>query len=296
MDQKHPPRVPQHHRSLAAPPATPGVDGPADTWPGTPAGSGAPRRSVLRAAGAGVAGLIGLGATRDGVHYRDRAAARRRGDAATIAPMTAATGLQVLWRARTERKVMALTFDDGPGGELTPRLLDALRDANVRATFFVVGRRAHERRDLVRAQARDGHELANHSWSHADLSVLDYPDVASELERTDRLLAEITGARPTVIRPPWGRINGAVLQHAAQTGQRILLWDVRFHESDLDAAGNAAHVLDRLRPGTVLLAHDAGRRNRWIGIDAIPAVIDGARAQGYEFVTAGELFRLHDAG
>lgn len=268
---------------------------PPDTWTGAPAAA-PPRRSVLRAAGAGAAGLLGLGASGGGTHYRDRVAARRRGDAATIAPLTGATGLQVLWRARTDRKVVALTFDDGPGDELTPRLLDALREAHVRATFFVVGSRAHDRPDLVRTQARDGHEIANHSWSHPDLSALDYADVAWQLERTDQVLARLTGARPTVIRPPWGRINGALLQHAAQTGQRILLWDLRFHESEFDTAGNAGYVLDRLRPGTVVLAHDAGLRDRWIGIDAIPAVIAGARERGYEFVTASELFALHDAG
>jgi peptidoglycan/xylan/chitin deacetylase (PgdA/CDA1 family) len=269
---------------------------PPDTWSGQPAGAGTPRRSVLRAAGAGVAGLLGLGAAGDGVHLRDRAAARRRGDAATIAPQTAATGLQVLWRAETNRKVMALTFDDGPGDTLTGPLLDVLREARVRATFFVVGSRAQEHPELVRRQARDGHEVANHSWSHRDLSGLDYADVAWELERTDQVLADLTGVRPTVIRPPWGRINGAVLQHAAQVGQRILLWDIRFRESELDTAGNAAYVLDRIRPGTVLLSHDAGLANRWIGIKAIPAVIAGARARGYEFVTAGELFALHAAG
>lgn len=287
MHQQRPPRTPEDSR-------TTDHLRRAGLWPtgGTP-GTGPPRRSVLRAAGAGVAGLIGLGATGDGVHYRDIAAARRRGDAATVAPMSTADGLQLLWRARTDRKVMALTFDDGPGDEFTPELLDVLRAARVRATFFLVGSRAQRRRDLVLDQVRDGHEIANHSWSHADLSALDYPDVVRQLERTDELLAEVTGARPTVLRPPWGRINGAVLQHAAQTGQRILLWDLRFHESELPAAGNAAFVVDRIRPGTVLLAHDAGRAYRRIGMAAIPAVIEGARELGYEFVTASELFALH---
>ncbi len=297
MQHEHQPEAPDH--AAAEPLPDPAGCG-ADVWPrrARPAG-GAPRRSVLRAAGAGLAGVLGVGvagAAAGGVHYRDVAAARRRGDASTIAPMTSATSLNVLWRANTDRKVMALTFDDGPGDKLTAPLLDALREARVRATFALVGERAAERAGLVREQVAGGHELVNHSWSHADLSRLAYDDVARELERTDDLLHQLTGRRPTVIRPPWGRVSGALLQHAAQAGQRIVLWDVRLRESELDTRGNAEHVLSHLRPGTVLLAHDAGLANRYIGIAAIPEIIRGAKAKGYEFLTASEMFDVDAAG
>lgn len=230
------------------------------------------------------------------MRYRDVAAARERGLAATYAERSSATGLQVLWRADTTRKVAALTFDDGPGEELTPGLLDVLRAAKVRATFLLVGSHAKERSDLVRRQVRDGHEIGNHSWSHTDLSLLSYDEIRRELERTDDLLADLTGRRPTVVRPPFGRINGALLQHVAIAGQRILLWDVRLREGDLDTPGNVAWVGENLRPGTIVLCHDAGSANRYIGIRSIPGIVATARERGYEFVTASEMFELNGRG
>ncbi|MGQ0467267.1 MAG: polysaccharide deacetylase family protein [Sporichthyaceae bacterium] len=250
------------------------------------------RRTFLRAGGAGLAfGAVGLGGA-GAARYRDVAAARERGLAATFAERSSATGLQVLWRADTTRKVAALTFDDGPGEELTPGLLDVLRDVGVRATFLLVGSRAKERSDLVRRQVREGHEIGNHSWSHADLSLLEFDAVRRELTRTDDLLEELTGRRPVVVRPPFGRINGALLQHVAMARQHLLLWDVRLREGDLDTAGNVAWVGENLRPGTIVLCHDAGSDNRVIGIRAIPGIVATARERGFEFVTASEMVEL----
>jgi peptidoglycan/xylan/chitin deacetylase (PgdA/CDA1 family) len=283
--QQHPQERPRQH-----PPAD-----RVETAGAAPEPADASRRNVLRAAGVGVVAALGAAGAAGTTRYRDVAAARGRGDAATVSTLSAATSLPVLWRVRTEQKVMALTFDDGPGAELTPTLLDILAAEKVRATFCLVGERAYELPELVRAQVRTGHELANHSWSHADLSLLGHEQLARDLERTDELLATLGGRRPAVIRPPYGRINGALLQHAAVAGQGVLLWDMRFLERELDTGGNAAYVLENVRPGTVLLAHDAGRSDRQIGIDAVPAVIRGAKERGYSFLTASEMFAL-DAG
>ncbi|MGQ0846639.1 MAG: polysaccharide deacetylase family protein [Sporichthyaceae bacterium] len=254
------------------------------------------RRAFLRAGGIGVAvGAAGVGGAAT-MRFGDVAAARERALGATYAERSRASSLTVLWRADTDRKAMALTFDDGPGEKLTPRLLDLLREAKVRATFLLVGSRAVALPDLVRRQVRDGHELGNHSWSHADLSLLDFHDLRRDLERTDDALGDLTGRRPAVIRPPYGRVNGALLQHAAIAGQQVLLWDVRLREGDLDAAGNAAWVAENLRPGTIVLAHDEGSANRRVGIDAVPGILKAARERGYEFLTASEMAELDRAG
>lgn len=234
---------------------------------------------------------VGFGATT----YEDRAAARTRANGGTLPKVSAAGSVQVLWRAETDRKVMALTFDDGPGDTLTRPLLAVLREANVPATFCLVGREAALRRDIVKEQLDDGHELVNHSWSHPDLSLLPPPALNQQLERTDQLLAELTGKRPRFIRPPYGRISGALLQHAAMNGQDVLLWDVRFHEASYDSAGNVTYVLDTMGPGSILLSHDAGRANRSIGTHAVPGLIREARARGYAFVTASEMLELDRA-
>ncbi len=243
-------------------------------------------------AGVGLVGVGGASAAANTTRGQDIAAARGRGDGATVAQLSSATSLRVLWRANTVTKVMALTFDDGPGSRLTAPLLEVLREERVRATFSLVGKRAHQYQDLVRAEMRSGHELANHSWSHADLSLLTYDGLKPELERTDQLLYELSGRRPAVIRPPYGRLNGGLLQYAARADQGILLWDLRFQESALDSAGNAAYVLDQMRPGSVLLGHDAGSANRYVGTQAVPAIIKEAKQRGYTFLTASEMFEV----
>jgi peptidoglycan/xylan/chitin deacetylase (PgdA/CDA1 family) len=196
-----------------------------------------------------VGAVAGFGVTT----YNDRASARSR---AYGAPSSTARSVRVLWRAETDRKVMALTFDDGPGDKLTRPLLDALREERVPATFSLVGREATTRRNIVKQQLTDGHELANHTWSHPDLSLLPLDELSRELERTDQLFYELSGKRPRFIRPPFGRVSGALLQHAAANGQDVLLWDVRFKEASFDSAGNVTYVPEQNRARK----HHAGAR------------------------------------
>lgn len=257
------------------------------------------RRRFLRIAGAGVAGTLGAGAvlgTAVGAErYHEVASARRRGDGATVAQLSSATSINVMWRAHTDRKVLALTFDDGPGEEHTERLLDVLREARARATFAIVGRNAARLPDLVRRQHNEGHEVANHTWNHADLSLHEYDRCRRELERTDEIVADLTGDPTVVIRPPFGRINGNMLQYAAQTGQKVVMWDMRLLEDEFDADGNVNYVLSHMRPGSVVLCHDAGLAKRKVGMAAIPGILAGARKAGFDFVTVSEMFDLDGA-
>ncbi len=252
-------------------------------------GTGPRRRGVLRGGVAALAVAAGVGGAVAATSYSDRADARMRGGAAEVPDLGGVRSVHVMWRAHTTDPVMALTFDDGPGATLTAPLLEVLREEKVRATFCLVGQRAYEHRDLVRQQMRDGHELANHTWTHADLSLLEYDLVRVELDRTDQLLAELTGRGPAVIRPPYGRLSGAVLERAALAHQDVLLWDVRFQESRFDSAGNAAYVLDSIGPGSVLLGHDNGSATRHIGTQAVPEIIREAKRRGYTFLTASEM-------
>ncbi len=248
------------------------------------------RRLLQGALGAAVlaaGGAAGAGAAA----YADTAARRDRASCARDGARTA-TSTRVLWRAQTDEPVLALTFDDGPHPAYTPALLDVLAEERVRATFFVVGERAHGRREMVRRQLGDRHELGNHSWTHADLSGLDLPQARDEVGRTSQLLTDLAGRPPAVLRPPYGRLTGSVLQVAAEQDMDVLAWDARLRERELDVAGNVAHVLDALRPGMVLLAHDAGPRHRQVGMAAVPDIVRRARERGFRFVTASEMLQL----
>lgn len=249
------------------------------------------RRTLLKSAGIGTIGVVAGSGVAGAETYEDRSAERVRGLAASQ-DRAQRSSVRTLWRANTTEKVIALSFDDGPGEPLTTPLLDLLRDAHVPATFAVVGVRAQRRPDLIRRQLEEGHELVNHSWSHPDLSLLGPAAVAREIDRTNALLHEVAGIRPAFVRPPFGRINGALLEHLGATGQDLLMWHMRFAEERFNATGLARNVVSDLAPGMIVLAHDYGKARRAIGIAAVPHIIEGARAKGYRFVTASQLLAL----
>jgi peptidoglycan/xylan/chitin deacetylase (PgdA/CDA1 family) len=254
---------------------------------------GVSRRGLLRGGvglGLGAAALA-AGASAAGVSYADTGAVRHRAFAAK-AEQGLPTSTRLLWRADTDERVLALTFDDGPDPAYTEPLLALLAEQDVRATFFVVGERGAEHRELLRRQAAAGHELGNHTWRHTDLSMLSRAETREELGRTSELLAGITGRAPAVLRPPWGRISGTAMHIAAEQAMDVMVWDERLLERELDTAGNVAHVLRALHPGMVLLAHDAGPGPHSVGVAAMPAIVRGARERGFRFVTASEMFAL----
>lgn len=250
------------------------------------------RRRLLRGGAAGLGAAFAAGGlTAGGVHYAETQAARHRAFAAKHAPaMPSSTRL--LWRAETEEPVLALTFDDGPDPSYTTPLLDLLAEHAARATFFVCGRRVVRHRELLRRQVAGRHEVGNHTWGHVDLAMLSPAEVRQELATTSQAIVDAVGTGPAVLRPPWGRISGTAMQVAAEQELDVMVWDVRLRDRETDVAGNVEHVLDSLRPGMVLLGHDAGPLPRGVGIAAMPGIIRGARERGFRFVTASEMLEL----
>ncbi|HVE74944.1 MAG TPA: polysaccharide deacetylase family protein [Mycobacteriales bacterium] len=251
------------------------------------------RRGLLRGGvGLGLSmGAMAGGAAAAGVSYADTGATRHRAFAVKAEPrMPSSTRL--LWRAQTDEPVLALTFDDGPDPAYTVPLLETLAEHDVQATFFLVGERAVQHRNLLRRQLAGRHELGNHTWGHTDLSMLSRAETRLELGRTSQVIHDISGTAPAVLRPPWGRISGTAMHIAAEQAMDVMVWDVRLLEADRDAAGNVEHVLGELRPGMVLLAHDAGPGRHSIGVAAMPGIIRGAKARGFRFVTASEMLAL----
>jgi peptidoglycan/xylan/chitin deacetylase (PgdA/CDA1 family) len=102
---------------------------------------------------------------------------------------------------------IAMTFDDGPSATLTPKLLDLLAAHHIKATFFVIGENVAQHPDIIARAAREGHEIANHSWSHPNLAKLSEESVRRQLWRTDDAIKSATGTRPTLLRPPYGSIT-----------------------------------------------------------------------------------------
>jgi len=186
-----------------------------------------------------------------------------------------------------DRRVVALTFDDGPDPARTPALLDTLAELHAPATFFLLGSQVDAHPELAARIAREGHELGNHTYSHRYLPLARSRSVAGELAATDAAIARATGITPTLARPPYGGRSPANVRAFARGGKRVVLWDVNsFDWKGADAPDIAARVLARVRPGSIVLLHEArtgGERT----IEAVRLLVPELRARGYELVTAG---------
>jgi peptidoglycan/xylan/chitin deacetylase (PgdA/CDA1 family) len=203
-----------------------------------------------------------------------------------------ATPLCVHRGPRAAGRRVALTFDDGPDAEWTPRVVDALAEQRVRGTFFLVGKRAMRAPAAVRAIVAGGHEVASHGWSHRSLWLCGPRRTAEEIDRAQEALATLGGAAPRFFRPPWGMVNAAMFPLLRARRLRPVFWSVQPEGLRPAAAdAQAAHVVARAHPGAIVDLHDAkgtpGAPARLLA--ALPAMVDGLRDAGYEFATVGEL-------
>jgi peptidoglycan/xylan/chitin deacetylase (PgdA/CDA1 family) len=188
--------------------------------------------------------------------------------------------------ARVARAV-ALTFDDGPSPQYTPRILAALTRLRVRATFFVIGYLAEANPDLVRRELRLGMTVGNHSYNHPEVPPFDQlpPRLLSdEIALGGRVLSRL-GAPPRLFRPPGGSASPALVRAAAALGQRVVLWSV--DPADWSTGSSAKEITKRVlaavRPGSIVILHDGGG-NRSATLAALPAIVRGIRHRDLHLV------------
>lgn len=193
-------------------------------------------------------------------------------------------------RCEVPAPVVALTFDDGPSPDHTPRLLDMLKERNIKATFFLVGRCVVSWPHLVKRIADEGHEVANHSWSHPLLTGLSTTGLDSQMKRTHDAIVKACGKVPAHYRPPYGAIRDSQRKYLYDTyGYSTIIWDV----DPLDWKNrNAQKVKDRIlaqtRTGSIILCHDIHGTT----VDAMPGTLDALKARGYQFATVSQLIDL----
>jgi len=185
---------------------------------------------------------------------------------------------------------IALTFDDGPNAMLTPKLLDLLAARHLKATFFVVGQNAADHPDILRRAVREGHEIANHSWSHPNLGKMSDEGVRRELQKTDDAIVAAIGKRPTLMRPPYGSITARQKKWIHEEfGYRIIIWDV--DPLDWKRPGPSvvtARILKETKAGSIVLSHDIHPPT----IEAMPATFDQLMRKGFKSVTVTELLSM----
>jgi peptidoglycan/xylan/chitin deacetylase (PgdA/CDA1 family) len=222
---------------------------------------------------------------------------------AVEAPGNQLFGQTLVAGSPTEREV-ALTFDDGPNPPYTDRILDVLKAERAPATFFVVGRAAAAYPNTLRRIVREGHAIGNHTWDHKHMIVESTATMRSELLRTDAVIAHITGIHTTLMRPPFGARDFAVIGEAHKLGYRVVMWSVPLPK-DWEQPGVATisrRVVDAATDGGIIVLHDGNEGilctrdhrpahdcDRGQEVAATREIIEALRARGFRFVTIPQL-------
>ena len=190
--------------------------------------------------------------------------------------------------ATSRVQTVAMTFDDGPHGTLTPKLLDLLGRCHIKATFFVVGKHVVAHPEVVARAAEEGHEIGNHSWSHPDFRTMSDDGVRQQLRDAEHAIADATNKTPTVMRPPFGSISDRQKDWILREfGYRTIMWDV--DSLDWTRPGPAkicARITAGARSGAIVLCHD----NCPETLDAMEATLTQLSHKGCKFATISELF------
>jgi len=194
-------------------------------------------------------------------------------------------------QARIDQPYIAMTFDDGPSAENTPRLLEMLKQRNIKATFFLIGQNVASNPDLVRRILAEGHEIGNHSWTHPQLSKLSDDRVTAEITQTQDAIKDASGFTPTLLRPPYGAITPRQREWIeSRFGLNIILWSVDpFDWKRPGASVITQRILSQTRPGAIILSHDIHKQT----VDAMPATLDALIAKGYKFATVSQLIAMN---
>jgi peptidoglycan/xylan/chitin deacetylase (PgdA/CDA1 family) len=200
--------------------------------------------------------------------------------------------LASIWRGPRERRAVALTFDDGPDPDCTPRVLDILAREGVRAAFFLIGQRARRAPEVARRIAGDGHDLGNHTWSHRSLWRCGPAHTEREIQDGHTAIADAAGEPPRFFRPPWGKTNLAMFGVARELDTPCVFWTIQPESRrPVDPAEQARRGIARARAGAIYDLHDAdgvpGAGGRLV--EYLPTLVAGLRAQGYALVPLREL-------
>ena len=189
------------------------------------------------------------------------------------------------------KKVIALTFDDGPWKKTTRQTLDILKKNNIKATFFVVGSALQNNPELGKQIIAEGHAIANHTWNHW-YHFMNPQAAAMEIDRTTELIYQVTGVKTNLFRPPGGHLSNGLVAHAKNKKYATLMWSADSRDFQQPAPATMVNtVLKNARPGGIVLLHDGGG-DRTRTIQALPQIIAKLKQQGYSFVTIPELLEM----
>lgn len=198
---------------------------------------------------------------------------------------------EIVWEVPTRKKVIALTFDDGPHNVSTVKILDLLKQYDAKATFFVVGSRVEKHPEIVKREFEEGHEIGNHSFSHPSFERIGSHLMTTELDKTQESVFKAVGQKPILFRPPGGSYNESIVQFCKNNGLLMILWS--WHQDTLDWRKPGVDrivnkVLKNAHNGDIVLMHDFVSNSTQTS-DALEIILPELKKRGYSFVTISEL-------
>ena len=214
-----------------------------------------------------------------------------RNDAAPVSA-SLQPNLRPIYSAKTDEKVIALTFDISWGNQMAPKVLEVLRAEKVPATFFLSGPWAKNHAEIVKAIQADGHQIESHGQAHVDLNTLGRDGARQNIAAAHAILKDLTGRAPTYIRPPNGAFNEASVQAAKDLGYATVIWSVDSLDWKNPGVDTIISRTTRLvHPGAIILMHASDSCKQTD--QALPVIIRSLREQGYRFLLLDELIRTH---
>ena len=185
-----------------------------------------------------------------------------------------------------DKQLIALTFDDGPLDKTTPIILEALKKHNAHATFFVIGKQARAYPEIIKKEIAEGHEIGNHTFSHKTLTHLGKNEIANEIEKTNKIVKDITNVWPSLVRTPGGTQNEKI-RHALNAPS--IYWSIDTRDwATRKASVTAKNVIDNATDGDIVLMHDI----RPSTAKAVDHILTELEKKGFAFVTVSDLFKL----
>ncbi len=203
-----------------------------------------------------------------------------------------------IYSVEREGKYVSLTFDAAWGNEDTQQLIDILGKDNIKATFFVVGQWAEKYPESVKALHDAGHEVMNHSSTHAHFPTLSPERIKADISSCNDKVEAVTGVRPILFRPPFGDYDDKVINTLRDMGMYTIQWDVDSLDwKEIPASEIISRVTKKIRPGSIVLFHNAAKHTP----EALPAILDWLKENGYEAVKVSDLiikdnFRIDHTG
>lgn len=207
-------------------------------------------------------------------------------NAPAVLSASATTRQLPIYCVQRDEKVLSISFDAAWGNEDTQQLIDILGKYQIKATFFVVGDWVDKYPESVKALSDAGHEVMNHSNSHAHMTQLSREDIVADINACNDKIEAVTGVRPTLVRPPYGEYDDNVISAIRSMEIEPIQWDVDSLDwKDLSAAEITKRVTGQVQNGSIVLFHNAALHTP----EALPGIIDALLQEGYSFVPISQL-------